>query len=336
VNILGHLERFAPPVGGGVVTTVTILRELARRGHDVRILTHEPGALNVQGVQFIEASGATTLRGMYQWADVAVPHMDTTPVALTYAREMGTSILYPVHDDGQFEKYGLVPGDVALAVFNAYGLKERTSWPGEQTVVHPPVFIDEHRVNATGNAITIASLSAEKGGETFWKIVDRLPDRQFIGVTGGWGDQVIPESLPPNVEIIGHQGNNLREIFKKTRILLVPSQRLCEGSKYWTENWGRAAIEAAASGIPTIANPAPGPLEALGDAGIFHDRMDIDSWIGSIKRLDDPANYQHQSDLVYHRAEELEQIVREQLDDLSARLPAIAKSRRREPMIPLD
>lgn len=31
MRILGHFERFGPPAGGGILTTATILRELARR-----------------------------------------------------------------------------------------------------------------------------------------------------------------------------------------------------------------------------------------------------------------------------------------------------------------
>ena len=46
-----------------------------------------------------------------------------------------------------------------------------------------------------------------------------------------------------------------------------------------------AAVEAAASGIPTIAHPTPGLQEALGDAGVFVDRDDIDGWETALKEL---------------------------------------------------
>jgi hypothetical protein len=57
------------------------------------------------------------------------------------------------------------------------------------------------------------------------------------------------------------------------------------------ESWGRVAIEAACSGIPTIAHPTDGLLEALGPAGIFVDRRKTRQWQAELERLDDPDQY---------------------------------------------
>lgn len=332
MRILGHLERFGPPAGGGVITTVTILRELASRGHEVSIVTNRTGAPDFPEIATYEAVDPGTFRILYHNSDLIVPHMTATPIAMDFAREANVPVLYPVHDDGQIEHYNLTPADVAMVIFNSNGLRERTAWIGRQAVVHPPTYLQEHRVEQTGDAVTIASLSPEKGAGTFWKLVERMPDRRFIGVVGGWGEQVIPDSLPANVEIMEHQGTNLQEVFRETRILLVPSQRLSEGQSYWTENWGRASLEAAASGIPSIANPAPGPVEALGEAGIFHARDDIDAWVEAITRLDNPEVYRAQSELVYNRALEVERIVEQQLNDVDATLKTLIRDLRQEQM----
>jgi glycosyltransferase involved in cell wall biosynthesis len=336
MRILGHLDRYGPPVGGGVITTVTILRELTRKGHEVRIVTNRSLAPDVPEIKSLEAPPASVVRELYDWSEVIVPHMTATPTAMKYARDSRKPVIYPVHDDGQFELYGVKPGDIALALFSSYGLMRRTAWPGDQLVVHPPTFIDEYRVETSGDSIALSSLSSEKGGELFWQLVDRMPDRSFIGVVGGWGDQIIPDYVPTNVEIVGHQGRDLRDVFRKTRILLVPSQRLGEGTSYWTENWGRAAIEAAASGIPSIASTAPGPVEALGDAGIFRDRNDVNAWVEAVRVLDDPEAYQRQSELVRRRAEELEVIVMHQLDELDAAIGQIARPQVMDEPVLLD
>jgi hypothetical protein len=336
MKVLGHLDRFGPPVGGGVITTVAILQELARRGHDVHMVSNRTPLPNLPNLTCYEAATPETMLSLYQVADLAVPHMTATPTAMEFVRATGTPLMYPVHDDGQLDLYGLRPEDVNLVLFFANGLRERTGWPGEQFVVHPPTWSCEHQVDQTGHAITIPSLSPEKGGETFWKLVERLPNRRFIGVVGGWGNQIMPDPVPDYVEIMRHQGNNLREVFQKTRILLVPSQRLNEGERYWTENWGRAAVEAAASGIPVIANPAPGPVEALGDAGIFCDRNDIDAWVDAIRALDDPITYERYSTLAFRRAKALDTIIKRQLDELDAKLNQLVPAKRQEHVFPLD
>lgn len=46
-----------------------------------------------------------------------------------------------------------------------------------------------------------------------------------------------------------------------------------------------AAVEAAASGIPTIAADLPGLRESLGDAGVFVDPSDIDGWESALRDL---------------------------------------------------
>jgi hypothetical protein len=94
-------------------------------------------------------------------------------------------------------------------------------------------------------------------------------------VKGMYGKQFM---LPrQNVKLVPNQ-QDARVVYRDTRILLMPSAY---------ESWGRVAIEAAHSGIPTIAHPTPGLRESLGDAGLFVDRTDTDGWVRELQRLDD-------------------------------------------------
>jgi glycosyltransferase involved in cell wall biosynthesis len=58
-------------------------------------------------------------------------------------------------------------------------------------------------------------------------------------------------------------------VWARTGVLLAPSI---------TEAWGMAAVEALAHGIPVIAHPTPGLREALGFAGRYVDRDNVDAW----------------------------------------------------------
>lgn len=139
-------------------------------------------------------------------------------------------------------------------------------------VVHPPVFKESYETTP-GNLVTLVNLTYAKGALFFWDLARLMPDTGFLGVKGGYGDQII-YSLP-NVEVI-EPVEDMREVYSRTRILLVPSL---------TESYGRCAIEASCSGIPTIATRTPGLVEALGEAGVYPP-MRLEAWEEAIRSMD--------------------------------------------------
>ncbi len=77
------------------------------------------------------------------------------------------------------------------------------------------------------------------------------------------------------------------------------------------------AIEAAASGIPVVAAATPGLKEALGPAGIFCERDNLDAWVTEIRRLrDSPLAYEQASRAISRRVAALEPT--EQLERMRA------------------
>ena len=118
--------------------------------------------------------------------------------------------------------------------------------------------------------------SRPKGADLFYELARRFPDRTFLAVRGTWGDQLEPSSLP-NVTLVGPI-TDMRSVYSRTRVLLMPST---------AESYGRVGLEAAASGIPTIASDLPGLREALGDSALYAASGDIDAWIGQLCALDD-------------------------------------------------
>ena len=73
------------------------------------------------------------------------------------------------------------------------------------------------------------------------------------------------------------------------------------------ETWGRTAVEAMASGIPVIHSESPGLVECVGGAGIQCDRIDVDGWCQSIRRiLGDRAFREHLRQNGFKRVKEIE------------------------------
>ncbi|MCX4095527.1 glycosyltransferase [Nocardia sp. alder85J] len=142
------------------------------------------------------------------------------------------------------------------------------------------------------------NLNPDKGGELFWQIAAWTPSWNFLGVRGAHGQQIMPAPRLPNCEVAeGVTGKQMRtHVYSRSRVILMPSLY---------ESWGRVAIEAYASGIPVIAHPTPGLVEALGEAGIFAYRDDLNAWTHALMSLQDPKNWEKASRRARARSDEL-------------------------------
>lgn len=213
--------------------------------------------------------------------DVVVTHHQHATQAIKTAQQIGARSVYTVHNDMDINMRPL-RARPDLVLFNSDWVKEslaRFGTPKQSMTFHPPLTPDRHIVPKTGEAFTLCNLNRDKGSELFYKLAETMPDRKFVGVVGGHGDQLIRRMR--NVEILPH-GPDMKRVWSKTRVLLMPSIY---------ESYGLTAVEAGINGIPTIANPTPGLLENLGSDGLFADRDDPDAWVRQIESLDDRLKY---------------------------------------------
>lgn len=283
------LVHLYPPAGnaGAEWALHTLLAELAGQGHEVDVLlTGEAGApYSLDGVQVHAGGGnqaaAKTIVGSRP--DVLVTHLKSTPTATLLGELYGLPVVHVLHNDHVNERNWLTRRP-SLVVYNSewvqascldWWTRTQTAVPPTGIVVRPPVIADDY-VTKPGDRVTLVNVCANKGASTFWELARRLPDVPFLAVEGAYGEQVIHDL--PNVAVQEHvPGWNMRDaVYGRTRILVMPSSY---------ESWGRAGVEAMASGIPVIAHPTPGLLESLGAAGVFVDRDDIDGWEHHVRRL---------------------------------------------------
>jgi glycosyltransferase involved in cell wall biosynthesis len=198
---------------------------------------------------------------------------------------------------------GYVAQGADLVVWNTDWVAEDFNYDGLQCIVHPRVdgdrfkFPKGHR-KANQEYITLVNLWAGsikgqngKGPEVFYALAERFPDHKFLGVIGGYGEQDIRNL--PNVTIQKHTPDMVKDVYAKTKVLLMPSRY---------ESFGRVALEGAFLGIPTIANPTLGLTEALGSGGIYADRDDSAAWAMALEDLLEPDIYKKASDYAKTRA----------------------------------
>lgn len=162
--------------------------------------------------------------------------------------------------------------------------------------------------------VVLINCNVNKGGQIFKDLAYKLPNVQFMGVKGGYSNQIIDESPPPNLTYIENQ-RDITVVFKKAGILVMPSKN---------ETWGRTAVEAMSSGVPVIHSESAGLVECVGGAGILCMHDDIDAWADAINRiLNDNAYRERLRQNGFNRIEEIEVEQRRGRQELAIKIEKI-------------
>lgn len=245
--------------------------------------------------------------------------MDAQLLAASYQ----TPLVQLVHSARQIDQ--VIASCSALVVPNAKHVYEELFWwPGAMRLLRPPV--DVGRVRAEpGACATLVNLSHNKGAVTFVKLAARLEGLPFMGVQGGYDDQVVgPEGFPGTREAPTATGlpANMRifppfdviaDAYSHTRVLLVLSH---------SETYGRVASEVMVSGIPVISTRTPGLEECLGGAGHYVDDRDSDQLDRLVRRAFTPE-WDEWRDAALLRSQQLQRQSTRDLRALERELAAI-------------
>lgn len=281
---------------GAWLATHELLAALVARGHHVDVFTRLAGAdvYELDGVTVGQGRMTHTIDVAVAVCDVVVSHAGDDRVGVTLAEKWAKPSIRMAHGWNRDLAERLAGAD--LVVFNSQTLADTAhelGWDGEHIIVWPPLRVERFRT-MPGRKVTLVNLSEMKGGELFWRLARSAPHLEFLGVIGGYGRQI--RDRLPNVEIVETTENMRDDVYGRTRILLMPSE---------AESWGLAALEAACSGIPTIAHPTDGLIASLGDAATFVDREDGQGWLDAIEALSDPKQWATKSALARARAEQI-------------------------------
>lgn len=281
---------------GAFLATHRLLAHLAARGHRVDVYAPIPQPYALDGVDVHRMS--TDAQQAIADCDVVVAHLGDDDKAAQVAVRYGKPIVRMVHgltsDVGKLCRYAYPD----LVVFNSESTARAFNWQRPSIVVHPYTDVARFRVRRRHEMVTLVNLAEAKGGMLFDQLARSQQHRRFLGVKGGYGRQVFSQYR--NVTIIPNTDDMRRDVYARTRVLLMPSQ--------W-ETWGMVGVEAMCSGIPVIAHPTPGLRESLGSAGIFVDRRDAQGWVDALDGLDDPAAYRAASKAARARADELAPLI---------------------------
>lgn len=188
------------------------------------------------------------LAAVRAWApDVILAQQWATAEASDWATRLRVPFVMLVHGPEQYEQFR---PQCDLVVFNTeaqLALARDALGRTPAFVLHPPVFRADYATAGEGRCLTWVGAGPDKGRDIALALAHAVPAQPFLFVT--------PEDLadlPANVEL-QRPSRDVRSVYAHTRLLLVPSRY---------ESYGRVAVEAAMSGIPTVAFDLPGIREA--------------------------------------------------------------------------
>lgn len=304
MRVMAMLPAYPPGQGvGSWIMTHTLMAALVARSHhaDVVLTATDGDPYVLDGVHVWPHTGKSDPFRFVDDAHVLVAHAGSAARPATIGELRGIPVVQIAHSTGVVSDQEIRKRPVSLTVFNSEHMAERfAGLPGRSIVIRPPVHPADYET-VPGDAITLINLSEDKGGQLFYQLADRFPDRRFLGVLGGYGVQVMPAGPGdvPNVEVLSHvPADQMRDqVYARTRVLLMPSAH---------ESWGRTGVEAFCSGIPVIAHPTDGLRESLGAAGVFVDRDDVAGWEQALRYLLDGRHWRAASRKAKARAAELD------------------------------
>jgi glycosyltransferase involved in cell wall biosynthesis len=297
VLVMAHL--FPPAHNAGAERMLlAMLQALTARGHTVDVALSQPHDQITEpySIGGIAVHPRRDSRDPYRYladCDVIVTHLENTKPASLFGQMYGIATIHVCHNTFPETAAWLRRGGPALAVYNSRWMAETFAGIDVRSIViAPPIFSGDY-ATTPGDAITLINLFESKGAGVFYALAERFPKQRFLGVKGAYGHQDVREL--PNVEILDHiDGDHMAaKVYSRTRVLLMPSIY---------ESYGRVALEAACSGIPTIAAPTPGLRESLGDAGHFAACGDVDAWEKALLALLDGRRWRAASVRALRRA----------------------------------
>jgi len=316
MKILAIVHGYPPLQNAGAEWMLhEMLLSLQSQGNEVEVIMPGIVSYDFEGIKVTAHEWNYTKKAVKE-CDLVVSHLKQAGNALNLCEFYKKPFIQIIHNCNHYsildaKHREIADGQWVYVVYNSLYTKSEMKYLAPSVVVHPPVDSKRYKVKP-GKKITLINLFERKGGKFFNEIIKLMPDYEFLGVEGGYGDQ--EKCSEKNVTYMSNTPD-AKKIYAQTRILLMPSI---------FESYGRTGVEAMCSGIPVIAAPTPGLLESLGDAGIFCKLDSPLKWIEAIKKLDDPEEYKRASKKCIERAKEIEKGVKKELEDLNLFINKIA------------
>jgi glycosyltransferase involved in cell wall biosynthesis len=296
MNILFNIHAYVPHWNAGAEKSFhDLAKGLKAQGHDVRIIVPFIKDYEYEGIRVHKEHRYDNER-LWRQADLVFTQLNMTGMSRNVSRYYGKPLVHFARNDISYDMVRYAgPGN--YIVYNSNWVAKSLNYPIPGYVLPPSVDYRYYDVGGdpfSRKYITLINHNENKGANQVIEIARKMPERQFLFVDGGYGDQITADL--PNLTVWPHQ-TDIREVYKATRILLMPSNY---------ESWGRTCTEAMCNGIPVIHSDTKGLNENTAGMQIPADRAYTVEWIKNISMLDKEGIYSEFSTNGRARAKELD------------------------------
>lgn len=220
--------------------------------------------------------------------DIILTHVDYYQEAKHYQKHYNlknTPIVVIQHNFSEWTIKDEAFYNFAGVIYNSkHMLNSSKNKTVNKTVLTPPCK-KPSTITTSSENIMIIGTTRPKGVGIFNSLAQKLPDKTFIGIEGGWGQNLKLDY--PNITFVD-QTRNLTPYFRTASHLLVPSH---------FESWSMAAGEAIGYGVTVVSyDDLPGVIENIGPAGYYLNRnRNIWGWVETLKNTIDPVIVKQQA-----------------------------------------
>lgn len=302
MNIVFFVHAWAGTHNSGAEWTVQhYAKYLHQKGCSIEVILPEnqiyPDGEKFAFIKFITGYYSNEFFLALSNANVIFTHLDSTGVAINWARHYKKHLIFLSHNDHDYRIVRARQLNISVVYNNKANQKNVGGgpYPNPSIVCKPPIFPDDVKYNRKhGQNVTLINCNENKGGKILVELAKRLPKIKFLGVLGSYGEQIIDDTYK-NLKYVA-QTPDIHLIYGKSNIILMPSDY---------ESYGRVALEAAINRLPVICTPTDGLKECLGAAGLYFDRNDIDGMAKKIEELmTDEILYDFHQNIMRNLAEE--------------------------------
>lgn len=284
-EVTWFLQNSIPFVNAGAETVAHVFNlYLLKHGYIVNVVGPWEES-NYEGVNYINSLDKGAIKEAVERSKILCSQLFHAEYTVNLARQEDKIVLIFVHSV-DYNKYFInkykyiIDSSKLLLIYNSDSMKSQFDEYVNTFVLYPPVDCSKYKTKTNHQYVTMINLSEKKGGNQLVEIAKKMPHIKFLGVHGGYDEQIKDETLE-NITYVPNT-KDMRSIYAKTDILLIPSN---------PETWGRTATEAICSGIPVVAHPTEGLKENLGEAGIYIEKDNIDEYVDMIYKLKEDRNY---------------------------------------------
>ena len=240
---------------------------------------YNPDIIHIQGpivylaYPFYKNRRIPLLMGFHFWSGIMNPDDEGKWNNTDILSHVDKEILDPICQDDSENIKMYVASDFMNEVITGLGGREI------KNVIYPVSSPKQYLVQEKQDCkyITLINTNKLKGGELFYEIIKEIKDLPFLAICNEPNTDGLDEKIAGEINGRFLYYTDIKEVYSKTKILLIPSQV--------DETFSRVAYEGAANGIPIITSGKGFIKTMLKDSVIIIDEANPKLWIEAIRKL---------------------------------------------------